>query len=314
MEFIYKGLKAKRIYIPVEESDVDRQIEQLIQRFPKVEVITDRPAQEGDEVILDYSGFCEGVQFEGGTAEMQPLTLGSHTFIPGFEDQLVGKAVGEPVSVHVIFPEQYPAEHLAGKPAEFKCVIHEIHRNSLWEANDEFAREIAKCENMAELRSKLEGALRGYYDEQAEQQLQTQLIDAAAATLDFEPTEEQINAAVQEQLEELTAQLSQQGLNLELYSTFTRQSMDEIRAGLRPEAKKNIRRMAAVGKIGGLEQIVPTEEDLNRAFMDIAMQNELTEEQMQAINEDQEYINAITSGVLVRKVMQFVRDAAIIED
>ena len=126
MSFTYKGLKGRLSRHIVTGEEVDRQLQRLLQQNPRIASVTDRPTQLGDEVVLDYAGFCDGEQFPGGTAENQTLVLGSGQFIPGFEEQLVDKVVEEPVTVHVTFPQQYHAENLAGKPAEFRCTIHQI--------------------------------------------------------------------------------------------------------------------------------------------------------------------------------------------
>jgi len=126
MSFVYKGLKAQLDRHIVTEEEINHQLQRLLQQSPRIAVIKDRPTEAGDEVVLDYAGFCDGVQFAGGTAENQTLVLGSGTFIPGFEEQLIDKVPEEPVTVHVTFPEQYHSADLAGMPAEFRCLIHEI--------------------------------------------------------------------------------------------------------------------------------------------------------------------------------------------
>ena len=130
-------------------------VEQVRQQNPRIAVVTDRPTQNGDEVVLDYAGFCDGVQFPGGTAEKQTLVLGSGTFIPGFEEQLLDKVPGEEVVVKVMFPAQYHSEDLAGKAAEFRCKIHEIRVKTQYELDDTFAKEIGGCETMEQMRTKL---------------------------------------------------------------------------------------------------------------------------------------------------------------
>ena len=141
MSFTYRGLKADYSRHIVTDAEVDQQMERLRQSSPRIAVIDNRPTQNGDEVVLDYAGFCDGVQFPGGTAEMQTLVLGSGAFIPGFEEQLLDKVPGEEVSVKVMFPTEYHAAELAGKAAEFKCEIHEIRVKSVYELDDTFAKE-----------------------------------------------------------------------------------------------------------------------------------------------------------------------------
>ena len=141
MSFTYRGLQAKLDKHMVTGEEVDRNLARLLQQNPRIAVIKDRPTELGDEVVLDYAGFCDGEQFAGGTAEMQTLVLGSGMFIPGFEEQLVDKVPGEEVTVHVTFPESYHAENLAGKAAEFRCTIHEIRVKTPYELDDILPRK-----------------------------------------------------------------------------------------------------------------------------------------------------------------------------
>ena len=171
MSFTYRGLKAKLDRYLVTDKDVDHQIERLQQQNPRIAIITDRPTENGDEVVLDYAGYCDGVQFPGGTAENQTLVLGSGSFIPGFEEQLLDKVCEEKVIVKVTFPQQYHAPDLAGKDAEFHCTIHQIRVKTAYELDDTFAREIGGCETFEEFRTKLTESMQAYTDERGEMDL-----------------------------------------------------------------------------------------------------------------------------------------------
>ena len=218
MPFTYRGLKAKIYSQSVQDAEVDRQLERLRQQTPKITPILDRPAQQGDELLLDYAGFCDGNQFEGGTAERQTLVLGSGTFIPGFEEQLLGARPGEAVTVRVTFPAQYPAAELAGKAAEFRCTVHEIREKSAYELGDEFAQAVGQCATLEEMREHLRRSLQDYSDERGELDLQDRLIRAAAATLeDFAPDKAAVDAAVEDQMETLRDQMARQGITVKRY-------------------------------------------------------------------------------------------------
>jgi len=220
MSFTYRGLKAELDRHIVTGEEIDRQMERLRQQNPRIALVEDRPTALGDEVVLDYAGFCDGVQFPGGTAEMQTLVLGSGSFIPGFEEQLVDKVPGQEVTVKVMFPSQYHAADLAGKAAEFRCKIHQIRVKTEHQLDDTFAREVGGCETFAEMRAKLGQSLQAYTDERGEMDLQDRLLRQAAATLEFNPSEKQIQAEIDEQMQNLKAQLAQQGLTLEMYCQF----------------------------------------------------------------------------------------------
>ena len=203
MSFTYKGLKATLERHIVTDAEVDRQIERLQQQNPRIAEITDRATQNGDEVVLDYAGFCDGEQFAGGTAEKQTLVLGSGQFIPGFEEQLLDKVPGEEVVVKVTFPVQYHAENLAGKEAEFRCKLHAIRVKTPYELDDTFAKEVGGCETFEQMRQKVAESLQSYIDERGEMDLQDRLLRMAADTLNFQPSEKQMQAEMGEMKKEI---------------------------------------------------------------------------------------------------------------
>ena len=309
MSFVYRGLKADFKRYIVTEQDVQQQIDGILQENPKIEHITDRPAQLGDEVIIDYAGFCEGEQFPGGTAEHQPLTLGSGMFIPGFEEQLVGKEIGEEVIVSVTFPEAYHSEKLAGKAAEFRCKIHHIHAKSTYEPNDEFAKEFGDCETMEEFREKLALSMQNYVDEQAEMDLQDRLMVEAANSLDFAPSEEEIEAELDEQIGRLSAELEHQGMNLEMYCQFTGTSVEKLKADARENAVTSIKVRAAVDEIAALENITAEKNEIDEALAHVAMQNGITMEQLKELYND-DFEKAVVRSIIIGKVMHLIRAAA----
>jgi len=214
MEFIYRGLKANLERHAVTGAEIDHQLQRLQQQNPRIAVVKDRPTQLGDEVVLDYAGYCNDVQFAGGTAQNQTLVLGSGSFIPGFEEQLLDKVPEEKITVRVTFPAQYHAAELAGKEAEFRCVIHEIRLKSSYELDDVFAREVGGCDTLEEMRQKLGESLQAYSDERGEMDLQDRLLRQAAGSLDVAISEEELKTAVDEQMNNLRAQLGQQGLSI----------------------------------------------------------------------------------------------------
>ena len=198
--FTYKGLKAKLDRHIVTDEEVDRNLQRLLQQNPRIVEIEDRPTENGDEVVLNYAGFCDGVQFPGGTAENQTLVLGSGMFIPGFEEQLLDKVPGEEVTVKVTFPEQYHSEDLAGKEAEFRCKILKIRVKTPYDLDDTFAKEVGHCDTLEEMRTKLKESLQSYSDERGEMDLQDQLLNEAAKTLELQISEKMLADAVEDQL------------------------------------------------------------------------------------------------------------------
>ena len=309
MSFIYKGLSAQLSKHIVTDAEIDHQMQRLLQQTPRITEVIGRPTQLGDEVVLDYAGFCGDEQFVGGTAENQTLVLGSGMFIPGFEEQLVGKDVGDEVTVKVTFPEQYHSDALAGKEARFECKIHQIRTKTAYELDDTFAKEVGGCDTFEEMHRKLGESLQAYSDERGEMDLQDRLLRQAAATLDVNITDEQLEAAVENQMQTLQAQLSQQGLNLEMYCSFMNTTPDALRADARPAAENAIRSQAAIDRIVELENLTADEKEIGEALALICSQNDMTMEQLKPYY-DAEFEKAVINSVLTSKVMRLIRDAA----
>jgi len=308
MSFEYRGLKASLERHIVTDEEVTRQLERLRQQNPRITSVDNRPTENG-EVVLDYAGYCDGVQFPGGTAEMQTLVLGSGSFIPGFEEQLLDKVPGEEVSVKVMFPSQYHAPDLAGKAAEFRCKIHEIRVKTEYEMDDTFAKEVGGCDTLAQMQKKMEESLQAYTDERGEMDLQDRLLRQAAASLNFTPSEKQLEAELDEQMNNLKAQLAQQGLTLEMYCQFLNTTEEKLREDARANAEISVRIQAAIEQIVYLENLEATKEEIGEAVAVIARQNNMTVEQLKPYY-DAEFEAAVVRSVLTTKVMRLVRDSA----
>ena len=309
MSFVYRGLKATLNRHMVTDAEIVRQLERLQQQCPRIAVITDRPTQAGDEVVLDYAGFCNGEQFPGGTAEKQTLVLGCGTFIPGFEEQLLDKVPGEQGWVKVTFPAEYHAKELAGKPAEFRCVIHESRVKTPYELDDVFAKEIGGADTFEQMRERMALSMQSYCDERGEMDLQDRLLRQAAESLEFEPSEAQLSAEMDEQMNNLKAQLAQQGLSIEMYCQFMNTTEAQLREDARANALNSIRMQAAIELIVSLENLEATKEEIGEAVALIARQNNMTLEQLKPYY-DAAFEAAVVRSVLTSKVMRLVRDAA----
>lgn len=309
MSFVYRGLSAVLDRHTVTMTEVDHQLRRMMEQTPRIEEVNDRATQTGDEIVLDYAGFCDGQQFAGGTAEKQTLVLGSGTFIPGFEEQLLDKVPGEEVSVFVTFPEQYHSADLAGKAAEFKCKIHAIRIKTAYELDDAFAKEVGGCENLEEMREKMRQSLQAYSDDRGEMELQDKLIRMAAESLEFEPSEAQVNAELDEQMQNLAAQLAQQGLNLDMYCQFMNTTKEKLREDARANAVASVKIQATIEQIVELENLEATKDEIGEAVAVIARQNRMTVEQLQPYY-DAQFEAAVVRSVLTSKALKLVRDAA----
>ena len=309
MSFTYLNLQGKLEHVDVTAEDIDRQLQRLLQANPRIIPVTGRAAALGDELVLDYAGFSEGVQFPGGTAEKQTLTLGSGMFIPGFEEQLVGTNIGDDVTVTVTFPTEYHAPELAGKPAEFRCHVHEIRTHSSYELDDTFAKEIGQCDTMEQMRENMGKALQDYYNQRAEQELRWQLMHQAAATVEEQPTDEELDRMVEAQMETLVAQLAQKGLTLEAYCQFTGSDEKKLREDMRPDALEAFRTQKAVEKIAQLENLTVTDEEMNAAIERICADNHMSAEDLKPYF-DNGFLTVVRQQMLRDKATEVVRRSA----
>jgi len=304
--FNYKGLEAVYEHMTVTEDQVDRQIDRLIEQNQTTVTVSDRPSQLGDEVVLDYTGFCDGVPFEGGKAEDYPLTLGSGMFIPGFEDQLVGKNTGERVDVHVTFPVMYHAADMAGKQATFRCKIKEIRVFRKHQADDTFAREVCGCESFTALREQLRTGMQHYIDRQSDLELKGRLLDQLCEQFDGEVTAEQLEKALDIEMDELEAQLRQQRLTMDQYCQFMSTTTEQLREDAIPSARKNVQRQMIIAEIARIEGIEADEQSISEAFADVCRENNISPEDLQ-MHFDQQLESILVRTVIENKVLDVIK-------
>ena len=309
MSFTYLNLQGKLEHVTATAEDIDRQLQRLLQANPCIIPVTGRAAALGDELVLDYAGFSEGVQFPGGTAEKQTLTLGSGMFIPGFEEQLVGANIGDDVTVTVTFPTEYHAPELAGKNAELRGHVHEIRTHDSYKLDDTFAKEIGQSENMEQMRENMGKALQDYYNQRAEQELRWQLMHQAAATVEEQPTDEELDRMVEAQMETLTAQLAQKGLTLEANCQFTGSDEKKLREDMRPDALEAFRTQKAVEKIAQLENLTVTDEEMDAAIQRICADNHMSAEDLKPYF-DNGFLTVVRQQMLRDKATEVVRRSA----
>ena len=313
MSFQYRGLKGVYEKHVVTEMEVDHRLTMMAKQNPRIIPVNDRASQNGDELVLDYAGFCDGVQFPGGTAEMQTLVLGSHTFIPGFEEQLIGYMPGDEVSVKVMFPTEYHAPELAGKAAEFRCKIHQIREKTEYAMDDVFAMEIGGVATFAEMKEQYAKAFQDYADNQSEMELQDNLLRSAAKTLEYVPTDAEIDAELDSHLETLKGQLAEKGLTLEMYLQFMKTTEEKLRADARADAVMSLKIKATIDKVVELEKLVVSDEEMDAALEVVCRQNNMTVDMLKPYI-DEEFTAAISRSILMGKVMRLIRDAAEVVD
>jgi trigger factor len=279
----YKGLEIEEFDTTVTDEDVNKELEALQSRHAELVVKEDSPAENGDTVIIDFEGFVDDVPFEGGKAENYSLELGSDSFIPGFEEQLVGTKAGESKEVNVTFPEEYHAAELAGKPAVFKVTVHEIKGKELPELDDEFAKDADdEVESLDQLKEKIQNRLKDQKEHQAEHQLRDTLVEKAAANAEVEIPQVMIDNEINRMMQEFEQRLQMQGMNLELYFQFSGQDQNALREQMKEEAEKRVKFNLTLEAIAKAENLEATEEDVNAELEKMAQMYNMTVENISA--------------------------------
>lgn len=302
----YKGLKAEKKVTPVTDEDVNAEVEKLRDRNSRLVTVEDRPAKEGDTVVFDFDGSVDGEPFDGGKAENYTLELGSHQFIPGFEEQIVGKKTDEEFDVNVTFPEDYHAEELKGKAAVFHCKLHEIKEKELPEADDEFAKDASEFDTLDELKADMKKKLEDRREKEAEEAFETQLIDQLVEKLQGEIPEAMFENRINQDVREFDYRLQSQGLNLDLYLQYTGMDMDGFRASFREQAEKKVKLRLALEKIAELEDFPVSDEELDEEYKNIAEQYKMDVEKIKGLIREKD----LKKDLAVGKAMELVKDTA----
>ncbi|WP_017472746.1 trigger factor [Amphibacillus jilinensis] len=277
----YKGLEVEEQDVAVTDEDVDQDIENQRQNQAELVVKEEGTVEDGDTVVLDFEGFVDGEAFEGGAAENHTLEIGSGSFIPGFEEQLIGKATGEETEVEVTFPEEYHAEDLAGKAATFKVKIHEIKAKELPELDDEFAKDVNDdVETLAELKEKTRERLENQKQSDAENQKRETLINQATENAEIDIPEAMVTTELDRMLREFEQRLQQQGMTLDMYFQFSGQDEDALKEQMKEDASKRVQTNLVLEAIADVENVEVTEEDVNEELKTMAEMYQIEIEQL----------------------------------
>lgn len=307
----YKGVKIAKVEHNVTEEDVDQNLESLQKRNSRL-VTVDRAAQDGDTVLIDYSGFVGDVQFEGGTAERQPLKLGSNTFIPGFEEQLIGASAGEEKDVIVTFPEEYHSEDLAGKEAVFKCLVHEIKETELPELNDEFAKDVSEFDTLEELRKDTREKLEKSAASKAEMETKNAVLEKVFEANEVDIPEVMVDEQTDDMLEELAQQLRYQGLDLNTYCQYLQKEPKDLKEDFKEDAFKRVKTRLLVEAVADAEGIEATEEEVDAELKAMADQYKMEVEKLKE-NMGVENFSLLGKDIKMRKAIDFMFENAIVE-
>ena len=266
----YKGLEIEKVSTRVTQKEVDAKIQEEAEKNARTITVTDRPVQDGDEVILDFEGFVDGVAFEGGKGENYPLTIGSGSFIPGFEEQLVGAEAEKEMEVKVTFPEDYHVEDLKGKEAVFKCRIHEIKAKELPEIDDEFAAEVSEFDTLEEYKADIKAKIKDQKASEGKRKQEDQAVDAVVKNAQYEIPQPMIETQVMQMADDFAQRIQSQGISLEQYFQFTGMTADKMMDELRPQAIKRIETRLVLEAIAKAENIEISDEKLDEELAKMA--------------------------------------------
>lgn len=304
----YKGLAVEKVETTVTDEDVENELKSLQERQAELVVKEEGTVENGDTAVIDFEGFVDGEAFEGGKGENYSLAIGSGTFIPGFEEQLIGLKSGESKDVEVSFPEEYHAAELAGKPATFKVTVHEIKTKELPELNDEFAKEADEAvATLDELKAKLRTNLEEGKKHEAEHKVRDEVVELAAANAEIDIPEAMIDTELDRMVREFEQRLSQQGMNLELYYQFTGTDADKLKEQMKEDAQKRVRINLVLEAIIEAENIEVTEEEVTAEVEKMA---EMYGMPVDAIKQALGSVDALAEDLKVRKAVDFLVENA----
>lgn len=301
----YKGIEVERARPEVTDADIEAELKKVQDQNSRLVSVEDRPVQDGDQVVIDFDGSMDGVPFEGGKAESYPLTIGSHSFVDTFEEQLIGKNLKEEVEVNVTFPETYHAKELAGKPALFKVVVQEIKVKELPELDDEFASEVSEFDTLDEYKADIKAKLSETKQKQATTENENNVVEKVVGNATMELPEAMIDDQVENMVDNYSRRMRGQGLTMEQYFQFTGLTMDKMKEDLRPQAEKQIRTRLVLEAIVAQEGIQVEDEAVEEEVKKMAASYKLELEKMKEYMGEAE-LKRLKEDMAVQEAIDFL--------
>ena len=302
----YRGIEVEKVNAEVKESEVDAEIDRMAKNVARISTV-DRPAKEGDTAVIDFEGFLNGTAFEGGKGENHELLLGSGSFIPGFEEQVVGMSAGEEKEIHVTFPENYHSSELAGKPVVFKVKVHEVKETVLPEKDDEFVKDVSEFDTMAELRADIEKRILEEKQAGIDRAFENAAVEKAAANMTAEIPDSMVDEEVDRQLERMDYELRAQGASLEAYSKMLGGNMDSIRNSLRPGALNAVRTNVMLDAVVDAEKIEVSEEECEEEYKKLADSYKMELDKVKELLP----LDGMKGDLQVRKAAKLIAESAV---
>ena len=304
----YKGLKAEKTAVKVDAAEVNAEVNAMVDRNARMVSVEDRAAKKDDTVIIDFEGFVDGKAFDGGKAEGHSLVLGSGQFIPGFEDQIIGKNIGDEFDVNVTFPEDYGAKDLAGKAAVFKVKLHEIKIKELPTVDDEFAKDVSEFDTLKELKADIKKKALERKQKAADEAVENALVQQIVDGIKGDIPEAMFENRLEQCVEDFAYRLQSQGLNLETYLKYTNSNIDDFKKSFRPQAEMQVKYRLALEKIVELENITPDEKDIEEQYKKMAEDYGVELEKVKAAIPASE----LSKDIAVGKAIDLVKENAVI--
>ena len=306
----YKGVEVPKSETEVTDEDVEAELKKEQEKNSRTVTVEDRGAENGDITTIDFEGFVDGEAFEGGKGTDYPLTLGSGSFIPGFEDQLVGAKAGDHVEVKVTFPEEYQAKELAGKEAVFQCDVKKIEAKELPELDDDFAKDVSEFDTLAEYKEDVKKNLTEKKAEDARRAKEDAAVDKVIENAQMDIPEAMIETQTRQMLDDFARRMQSQGLSMEQYFQFTGQSVDKMMEDMKPQALKRIQTRLVLEKIAEVENIQPTEDEVNEEISKMAEMYKMEADKLKDLIGENE-MEQMKKDMAVQKAVTLVADAAV---
>ena len=305
----YKGLEVPKTEINVTDEEVDAEVKKEQEKNSRTITVEDRAAQKDDIVTIDFEGFTDGVAFEGGKGSDYPLTIGSNTFIPGFEDQLIGANTGDHVEVKVTFPEEYQAKELAGKEAVFQCDVKKIEAKELPELDDDFAKDVSEFDTLVEYKENVKKELTEKKEAEAKTAKENAVIDKVIENAQMDIPEAMIDTQCRQMMDDFGRRMQSQGLSMEQYFQFTGQSMDKMMEDMKPQALKRIQTRLVLEKVVEAENIEASEDEINEEISKMAEMYKMEADKVRELLGEQG-LGQMKEDLAVQKAVTLLADAA----
>lgn len=307
----YKGITFKKVEYNVKDEDVEAELKRLQERNSRMVEVTDRAVENGDTVIIDYSGSVDGVKFEGGTAEKQTLVIGSGTFIPGFEEQLVGMKIGEERDINVKFPEEYHAENLKGKDSVFHINLHEIKKKELPELTDDFIKDSVGAESLTAYKDEVKARLEKQNADRAEREIEDAIVKKISENATVEIPDALIEMQIDRMVEEMSYRLSYQGLKLEDYLKYVGKTVEDYRNEYKPQAESIVKSQLVIEKIISDEKIEATDADVEARIEEMAKAQGREVPELKK-NMQARQLDYVKNEIVIKKLFDFLKSANVI--